>query len=256
VPANPLAEGRLRHDGANAVLRWLVEKPGGIAPLYLGGPRSADPWFGMKFTGQMDPDAEVAFAERGPEVREIMEEVGMGDLLSVLDDRENPDYDDEWVHIMSHPDTHAAYLRAYRIWMQKNKPEPGETEEGSIDQGRRKPRLVGQTTPQSPRKRPEITYPDCDEPEQEMYATVNRFPDKTTISLEGPDLKARLASTRQEAGVHLDPETETEDDFSQQCAVYIYRDTDPIKARVEWPSYLCDDTYLAGVWRANLATQM
>ena len=65
----------------------------------------------------MDPDAEVAFAELGPEVREIMEEVGMGDLLSVLDDRENPDYDDEWVHIMSHPDTHAAYLRAYGIWM-------------------------------------------------------------------------------------------------------------------------------------------
>ena len=175
----------------------------------------------------------------------------MGDLLSVLDDRENPDYDDEWVHIMSHPGTHTAYLRAYGTWMQKNRAEPGETEEGSINQGRRKPRLVGQTTPQSPRKRPEMTYPEFDEPEQELYATVTLFPSKTTTSLG-----ARPVSTRQGAGVHLDPETETDDNFSQQCAVYIYRDTDPIKARVEWPSYVCDDAYLPGLWRAALATQM
>jgi len=34
--------------------------------------------------------------------------------------------------------------------------------------------------------------------------------------------------------------------------LYIYGDSGPVKAIVEWPSYGMDDRYLAGIWQADL----
>jgi hypothetical protein len=45
-----------------------------------------------------------------------MKHVGLGLLLRFVDNEDNPDFDDEFIQLMSHPDTHAAYNRAYRIW--------------------------------------------------------------------------------------------------------------------------------------------
>lgn len=57
-----------------------------------------------------NPEAEKTFPELGPEIREIMKSVGMENLLNFVDDTDILGYE---IHLMSHPDTHAAYTRAY-----------------------------------------------------------------------------------------------------------------------------------------------
>ena len=70
----------------------------------------------MRLLGELDREVDKEFCNPSDRTKEIMTSVGLGPLLQFVSDEENPDYDDEYTCLMSHPDTHAAYYRAYRLW--------------------------------------------------------------------------------------------------------------------------------------------
>lgn len=257
VPDNPRAIGGQRYDGANSALRWILsmKHDSGVSPRG-GPPLSMDIWLGKRFTGQLDPEAERAFAELGPETREIMKSVGMENLLKFVDDTENLDYDNEYIHLMSHPDTHAAYMRAYEVWTKRKGTQ--EQHDGSISEescSRHDPRRQDplETTEQhnDPGGSGQGVAADVDEEEIEDMEEVRR---KTQMDISLPeDFRKEVAVTR--GGVPMDPDLETEFP-AQMAAVYVYGDNDPIKARVEWPAFVSDNTYLAGIWKADVFNQL
>lgn len=120
VPPNPRATSWQSNDSANAKFRAILFQEeiatGKATYTYTKGPLSMDPFLTMRLLGELDPEADKAFSNPTEKVKEIMKSVGLGPLLEFVDNEDNPDYDDEFVCLMSHPDTHAAYQRAYRIW--------------------------------------------------------------------------------------------------------------------------------------------
>lgn len=275
VPDNPQAVGSMRHDGGNASLRWILSKPGGRGTLYMGGPLSMDPWLGLRFAGELDRAAEREFADPGPETREIMKSEGMGDLLKFVDDKENPDYDDEYTHLMSHQDTHAAYLRAYYIWLDKRKKSHCQiTDRGdetsstvqstSLDQEvAETSETPGSTTDSEQRVQDGLSEGPVQGSEKveeqaqdgkNMELPVASQVVRDQVSPLSKKLQMELAAVQD--GVHLDPDMEIATPIPQQAAIYVYGDDDPVKARIEWPAFVSDDTYLAGIWKADLISQL
>lgn len=59
------------------------------------------------------------------------------------------------------------------------------------------------------------------------------------------NLRKELAATR--GGVQF---------FSQMTAVYVYGGDESVKSRVEWPTFVSDYTYLAGIWKADVINQL
>lgn len=54
----------------------------------------------------------------------------------------------------------------------------------------------------------------------------------------------------------LDSDMETSIELPHRANLYVYDDTDLVKARVEWAAYNLDNQYLAGIWRADLFYQL
>jgi hypothetical protein len=241
VPVNLEATDRMRHDGANASFRWILTDEefaiGRSIYTYTRGPLSLDPFLTMRFIGQLDPEVDKELINPSDRTKEIMTSVGLGPLLQFVSDQENPDYDDEYIYLMSHPDTHAAYQRAYRLLKAEK------------DRGESKVRLVRRRLTKNMRRTKDLSA--------RVWRLV-RLKTPSRTQRQSPrhknDFWARASAI--DTGLHLDPDMETNIPIPHKTNMYVYRDTDPIKARVEWPAYVTDDQYLAGVWKADLFYQL
>ena len=225
VPPNPEATDWQRHDGANASLRWILSSEeldtSRLTYNYTRGPLSLDPFLTMRLIGELDPEADNEFGlvwlNPSDRAKEIMMSVGLGPLLQFISDQGNPDYDGEFLCIMSHPDTHAAYQRAYRIWKAEK------------DRGR----IEGEANTSA-------TYK-----EHEMDKGQES---KSVVSSEVGD----TAENSRRSQRHK----ETEGPILIIKNMYVYGATDPVKARFEYQTYVTDDQYLAGIWKADLSYQL
>jgi hypothetical protein len=162
-----------------------------------------------------------------------LEHVGLGPLLQFVDNKDNPNYDDEFILLMSHPDTHAAYNRAYRIWKDDKDGEVG-FDHFKVDTTR--------VVPFAPRDDPD--------PWTSRSVSDERY--------QEPDMSDPfwIAASAHDAGYQYGSEKDPRETDSQRVNMYIYGDSSPVKAIVEWPGYTMDDTYLAGLWKADLLNQL
>lgn len=239
VPENPKATKWQRYDGANASLRAILFKEeletGKARLTYTRGPLSMDPFLVMRLFrgaagGDFDSEADEAFQRPTARTMEIMRSVGLGPFLEFRENEDNPDYDDEFVNIMSHPDTHAAFQRAYRLWKaEKNgesivlarEPGPGEHSQQNV------------------------AHHQIGAPNDEAAACSRRQPEGAAASDEG-SLDAALAGQGPlPEGIVL------------VGTLYVYDDKNAsVRARVEGTRFTLDDEYLAGLWKADLFYQL
>jgi hypothetical protein len=240
VPANPEATDRMRHDGANSSFRWMLTDEelatGRPTYTYTKGPLSMDPFLTIRHFGGLDREADKEFAHPSDRTKEIMTSVGLGPLLKFVSNTENPDYDDEYTHLMSHPDTHAAYYRAYRLWKAEKDKRGIEGEASTSATGK------------------EHETDNGNEGKSVVSGEVEDTVENSSQSSQHKD--DFLDCTATDPGLHLDADMETDIPTPIRTNMYVYSDTDPVKARVEWPGYVTDDQYLAGVWKADLCYQL
>jgi len=144
IPENPEAVGIHRYDGGNASFRDILnqEELAAGRPIYTHVKRplsmdpSMDPFLAMRFIHGIDKEADWALSNPNSRTREIIKHVGLGPLLRFMDNEDNSDFDNEFIQLMSHPDTHAAYNRAY---LESGKPTRTERR-FSTDQKTKTPR--------------------------------------------------------------------------------------------------------------------
>jgi Heterokaryon incompatibility protein (HET) len=229
VPKNPEAVGLNRHDGGNLSFRDILTKEELSVgrPLYthVRGPLSMDPFLAMRFIGGVDKDAdEKLLLDPSPRNIEILKYVGLGPFLTFKDNKDNPDYDDEFLLAMSHPDTHAAYNRAYHIWK--------DDKDGKVN--------FDTLKEESPAIQPDDSQSTISESSDEPDMTDDFW----------------IAACAHDAGYQYGSAEEPKNSTSQRTNMYIYGGLSPVKAIVEWPGYTMDSTYLAGLWKADLLHQL
>jgi hypothetical protein len=238
VPENPEAKGMNRQDGGNRSFRDILTKKELAAgrPLYthVKGPLSMDPFLTARFINGIDKDADKALLfDPSPRIRKILEHVGLGPLLQFVDNKDNPNYDDEFILLMSHPDTHAAYNRAYRIWK--------DDKDGKVDFDN----LKVDTTRVVP-----FAQKDDSDPWTSRSVSDEIY--------QEPDMSDPfwIAASAHDVGYQYGSENDPRKTVSQRVNMYIYGDSSPVKAIMEWPGYTVDDTYLSGLWKADLFNQL
>lgn len=229
VPYNPLVQGTNRHDGGNLSLRDILTKDeltaGRTIYTHTRGPLSMDPFLSLRWMKELDKDADTELLfNRNPRTTEILEYVGLGKLLEFeKEKRSNPDYDHEFLLLMSHPDTHAAYFRAYYIWK--------DDREGKISFEAYK-----------------TNNPPNHNTEENTSEQASGEPDMTDPFW----IKVSALDAGFQYGVPEEPEIQV----PARANMYVYGPDSPIRARVEWPGYTMDDVYLAGLWKADLLNQL
>jgi Heterokaryon incompatibility protein (HET) len=219
VPKSASRWGRLAHlGGGNIGMQhmFIQEELSAGRPIYTHtrGPISIDPFLALRYLGELDPSSTRTI--------QIMQKVGLGPLLEFVAQKDNLDFNYEYVILLSHPYTHKAYQEAYYIW----KPEKD---------GKSQPNRMQEKA----NTEPEVPSFDSQKGEGEV-----------SDDSEPSDL-SEMYNTYDE-GLLLDPGTETVMERSHRTNIYVYGDDCPMKAIMEWPSYSMDSQYTAGLWRADI----
>src|SRR6266496_3203098 len=125
--------------------------------------------------------------------------------------RKTPTNDNEYTYLMSHPDTHAVYHRAYRLW-------------------------------KAEKDKKEIEVEASTSPTDKEYETDNGYGDKNVVSGEVEDtIENSSQSPRRkdnfwdyisatDTGLHLDPDIKMGIPTPYRTNMYIYSNSNPVKA--------------------------